>query len=510
MSRRLDIELTSHRDDGTWTWRAAGAKEPKGVAPDAVVPAGASVGDVLRAELELGLDGAEVHSLVAPKAKRAEPDRIEIIGRPVRDDELVVEHRAPRRERSDRGDRGGRGRDGDDRRGPGGDRGRGRGDRPGGGRDGAPRGEGGDREKRGGPRRSFTAPPPVPERPKAKRLRPKRTHRSAAIAALSEEQRPIAEQVLRGGVPAVRAAIDKQNEDAAAAGKEPVEAKGILALAEQLLPAMRVAEWRDRADAAIEDLDELDLRDLRSVVVAADQGARDDETRAQAEALRVGLTRRVEEEQVLWIDELTQLVAIGRVARALRVASRPPKAGSRLPEPLGTQLADAAGAAMTAETGQERYATMIDAVATSPVCGRVVPAGVPAEPTPELRKAAKRAAKRAPGIAKAFGFTPAPPPSAPTTSAPAGGPKRVPPPPRAPGQIPPPPPRPTAAPSVDVVATPVAAEPEPAAEVSQEAAPEVAGEPTAETAAAAVDESVVDESVVDASVDPPSGTRTEF
>ena len=30
MSRRIELELTSRRDDGTWTWRAAGAKKPKG------------------------------------------------------------------------------------------------------------------------------------------------------------------------------------------------------------------------------------------------------------------------------------------------------------------------------------------------------------------------------------------------------------------------------------------------------------------------------------------------
>ena len=29
MSRRIDIELTSARPDGTWTWRAAGARNPK-------------------------------------------------------------------------------------------------------------------------------------------------------------------------------------------------------------------------------------------------------------------------------------------------------------------------------------------------------------------------------------------------------------------------------------------------------------------------------------------------
>ena len=30
MSRRIEVELTSERPDGSWTWRAAGAREPKG------------------------------------------------------------------------------------------------------------------------------------------------------------------------------------------------------------------------------------------------------------------------------------------------------------------------------------------------------------------------------------------------------------------------------------------------------------------------------------------------
>ena len=38
MPRRIDVELTSERADGTWTWRAAGAKQPKGeVAVDLAV-----------------------------------------------------------------------------------------------------------------------------------------------------------------------------------------------------------------------------------------------------------------------------------------------------------------------------------------------------------------------------------------------------------------------------------------------------------------------------------------
>ena len=37
MSRRIDIELTSVREDGTWTWRAAGAKQPRGVVDSSVL-----------------------------------------------------------------------------------------------------------------------------------------------------------------------------------------------------------------------------------------------------------------------------------------------------------------------------------------------------------------------------------------------------------------------------------------------------------------------------------------
>ena len=46
MSRRIEVELTSQRDDGTWTWRAAGAKQPKGSLDGTLLYDGASVGDV--------------------------------------------------------------------------------------------------------------------------------------------------------------------------------------------------------------------------------------------------------------------------------------------------------------------------------------------------------------------------------------------------------------------------------------------------------------------------------
>src|SRR6266581_6421443 len=82
MSRRIEIELTSARPDGTWTWRAAGAREPKGVVEGRLLYEGAAVGDVLRAEAEFEIDGITVTAVLTPPPKRIEAERLEVIGRP--------------------------------------------------------------------------------------------------------------------------------------------------------------------------------------------------------------------------------------------------------------------------------------------------------------------------------------------------------------------------------------------------------------------------------------------
>ena len=89
MSRRIEVELTSSRGDGSWTWRAAGAREPRGDLDGQLLPAGAAVGDVLRAEVDTGIDGTTVLSVLPPKGKRSEPERLELL--PSRQsDELVT------------------------------------------------------------------------------------------------------------------------------------------------------------------------------------------------------------------------------------------------------------------------------------------------------------------------------------------------------------------------------------------------------------------------------------
>ncbi|MGH9028817.1 MAG: hypothetical protein ACRDV4_04300, partial [Acidimicrobiales bacterium] len=86
MPRRLDIELTSRREDGSWTWRAPRAREPRGSLDGALLPPGAAVGDVLRADAEFEMDGIFVTSVQRPKDKDSrgstggDSTRIEILG----------------------------------------------------------------------------------------------------------------------------------------------------------------------------------------------------------------------------------------------------------------------------------------------------------------------------------------------------------------------------------------------------------------------------------------------
>ena len=379
MAQRIDVELTSHRDDGTWTWRAAGARQPKGDVAAELVPEGASVGDVLRAEVEAGIDGMQISSLAPPKVrKRNEPQRIEILGSGD-DAPGVTTQLAPKRGgRGGRGDRGGRGGDRRDR----GDRG----------------GRGGDRRDR--PRRER---PAAEQRPKPKRLKAGRTHRNEVLRAVDEAQRPLAELLLRGGIPEVRKALDRMDAAARDRAQPRVDAEPILRVGEQLLPHLRMAEWHDRADAALADVDEVDLRDLRQVVVAAEANARDEATRALADQLRDALARRVDAEHAAWLAELDQLLADGRVVRALRLSSRPPKAGARFPTELANRLAEGAAASLTADVGSDRYAVVLDALAYSPVRAQVAPEGVPSPVPDDLLAVVRKLADRIPPVATAFG-----------------------------------------------------------------------------------------------------------
>lgn len=458
MSRRIDVELTSARDDGSWTWRAAGARQPKGTLDASVLYEDARVGDVVRADADFGIDGITVLHVYPPREGRTQAEGLQIIG-PSRDEPGVTTsmleraerpRRPPRPEWAERGRPGGPerterrpsrpsgpaspqpeggepGGGGRRRTGPTGpSRDQGGGPLPG--------GKGGlrpGREGRPGGGAPAARPDHRPGRPAGRpsstgtgrarppRLAPGNAHRAAALASLVPEERPVAEQVLRGGMPAVRQAIEAQNAEARAEGRPEVRPEPLLAMAEQLLPRLKAAAWRDRAEAAVAIVDDIPMRDLRSVVTGADQAARDDESRLLAVKLREALDRRLSQMRTRWNEEIVTALDAGKILPALRASARAPDPGARFPAELAVRLSQAAGAAMTPETPPERWAILLEAVTTSPVRRTVKPVGLPVEPGGTLLEAAKHASGRVPALAGLLGIDMPPPPGPPRPPRPA-------------------------------------------------------------------------------------------
>jgi hypothetical protein len=415
MSRRIDIELTSALGDGTWTWRAAGARQPKGVLDSSVLPADPSVGDIFKVDIEQEIDGITVLGVVQTRQK-AEPAVIELLPAE-RDFQPVVETRA-KRDRNDRGSRDGDRRprrDRDDRGGRGGGRGDGRGrDGAGPGRGADGRGDGRGRDGGGGRttgrgggggRRgpSFTPPPEIPQRPKPKRLRPGKTHRNAVLADLPQEQRAIAELALQG-MGAVRQRVREENTKAVAEGRAEMPEASVMKIAEELLPKLRLAEWQDRAEAALKQMEHLDLRDLRSVVAASGDPtvARDEGSTALVIELKAALVHKQEQELLLWFGDVDAALAVGRVIRALRLSSQPPKAGVPFPVDIAQRLVDSVNASLAPTDSPERWSATLEAAAFSPVRALIMPARKPDVVNDDLLATVKRLAPALPQIAAMF------------------------------------------------------------------------------------------------------------
>jgi len=385
MSTRIDIEVTSDRGDGTFTWRAAGAKQPKGDFSASLLPAGCAVGDVLRAEAEFTLDGAELISIAAPKgAKPNQVERLEVIGTQ-QHTEAVTTQLAKKGRGGGRGGRdGGRGgrdgarsgpRDSRDERGPRGDN-KGRDNRDGGGR--------------GQNRRN--------------QLNVKRTHREAWVASLPEGRRPVAEQLVHEGRDGVSGALARQNKAAVAAGRDAIDVGPIMRIADDLLPALAIAEWRDQAEAAAAEMDTADVRELRKIVIAGDAFASDKIIAETQAMLRSKLAARIDKDQGAWSRDLREALAEGRVVRALRNSGRPVKAGVPLPLDLVEQLSAATTEALSPDEEPHRWTMVLEALAGSPIRRLIAPEAKPedADTDDELLDTVDRLAHRLPGIAALF------------------------------------------------------------------------------------------------------------
>ena len=390
--------LTSRRDDGVWTWRAAGARQPKGVVEPELLPDGVSVGDVLRVEADVSVDGIAVRQVLPAKAERPAGPRVEHLGGK-RFVEGVTGPARLTKEGADAGDRP-RGRRGDGGR-PRRDGGGGRERRDGGGRG---RRDDGRGQRSGTGHRGGRGDRPQ----RAPRLRSGSAHRDAWLATLAPERRAVAERLANEGIRNVRQAIqaEAESEGESAGGGGAKDSGGAaderLAVVEEVFSGLRAADWRDRADAARSVTDDVDLRDLRSVVAGTPERIADDEVRELADELRGKLAARVDSDHSAWIADLGSLLRKRRAVTALRVSQRPPKTGTPLPESLAAGLQEAAASQLNDGTEDDLWVRMLEAAAQSPIRLVLVAESVPPDPSERLLRTVRRFGDRLPALQAQF------------------------------------------------------------------------------------------------------------
>ncbi len=373
MSSRIEIELTSEIDADLFTWRALGAREPKGTIIKSLLPTDVSIGDTFRVEADFLIDGIEIIRVLPKREERKEQETLEILGSGNEKygvtTQLVKKKKAKRNKRATKGKRQAENRNSDRRR------------------------------KNSQDNRTDTRkvrPARSPQR--GKRLKAKRSHRNQVIAALPELHKPLAREILSRGIPNLRKTLKKMQLP------EGFDAE-ILQYAEKVNIELKSAEWHDRADAVLASIEDLDLRDFRSVVAAGGQWARTDELLVLKGDLEEALRERIDREHQKWLSEIEKSIADDKCVRALNLSSHPPKPGTPLPEALTTSLVQLANTALASDVTPHRWSVVIQAVAFSPVRLKVIPVGIPERITEGLTSTVRQVADRIPHIAKLFDIT---------------------------------------------------------------------------------------------------------
>jgi hypothetical protein len=225
---------------------------------------------------------------------------------------------------------------------------------------------------------------------------------------LSPEQLPVAEQLLRGGMPSVRAAVAEQNKNATTQGRPTIDPGTIDRIAEDLLPKTTLAMWKDRAAGALGSGKELRLRDLRAVVTSAKTTTLDDEARTQLKALQVVLTARLEVLRTQWTEKLDGAMKSNNVAEALRLVARPPDMSTRVSSETATALVALVSAALTAEQNVATWTELVNLTVETSIRRNVKPLGIPVDDS--CKALAVKSAGAIPEFAKLLGMRVPPPP----------------------------------------------------------------------------------------------------
>ena len=234
------------------------------------------------------------------------------------------------------------------------------------------------------------------------------TYRNALLATLSPEQLPVAEQLLRGGMPSVRTAVAEQNKNATAQGRPTVDPTTIERIAEELLGKTSLALWKDRAAGAIGAGRELRLRDLRAVVTSAKTVTLDEESRTQLKELQTALTARLEHLRTQWNERLEHAVEAKNVIEALGLIARPPDMSTRVSSDMAVRVVAIVSEVLTPDLDPARWKEIVTLAVDTTIRRTIKPAGIPDDES--CRAVAIHNAGAIPELAKLLGMKVPPPP----------------------------------------------------------------------------------------------------
>jgi hypothetical protein len=225
---------------------------------------------------------------------------------------------------------------------------------------------------------------------------------------LSPEQLPVAEQLLRGGMPAVRAAVELQNKNASSQGRPTVDPTTIDRIAEELLNRTNLALWKDRAGGAIGAGRELRLRDLRAVVTSAKTVSLDDEARTQLKELQASLTARVEHLRTQWNEKLEAAITSKNVKEALSLVARPPDVSTRVSADAAGRVVALVSESLSGDQDPKLWNEIVELTADTSIRRNVKPLGIPSDEASHA--VAVHNAGAIPELAKLLGMRVPPPP----------------------------------------------------------------------------------------------------
>ena len=371
MPNRLDIEITSQSTESSYTWRSAGAKEPKGTIKASLLPSGVAIGDVLKVEADFMIDGIEITAVLPQKIKKDGPELLELLGTGNETAGVttsLVKRSSNRKRRKD-------------------------------GRVGSKNKQAKDRKQSRSSKAKTERKDRKPYRsPRGKRLKPSKKYRNEYIESLPELQKPIAKELSGSTIPNLRRTIEKMD-------LPEGFPDALLDYAENLNQQLKMAEWMDKATAVESNIENIDLQDFRSVVASSARWAKSSDSIAIKERLELKLNERIDQDHKKWLNSIEEALQEDKTVRALNLSSRSPKAGAQLPEAITTRLIEQANKALNAEATSHRWAIVAEAVAFSPVRQKITPDGLPTEISEELKQSIKKHGDRIPQIAKVFTLT---------------------------------------------------------------------------------------------------------